>query len=123
MDEIAELKAQIAALSAKVAALEDRGARKVIPTPPESVVMVSHPVAVSSFVMPDADELDRLAEIVCSRYPMLASTQGPAFEGSRHERREEWTKRRGRRRDACGDRPFSASTVTSMPCREAVVSS
>jgi hypothetical protein len=55
--EIEELKAQIAALTAKVATLESMQGR----------IVVNHPIVPSSFAMPSEDELDRPRKISATR--------------------------------------------------------
>jgi hypothetical protein len=90
----AELRAENAELRSKIAALEERGGRKVLPPPPlpEEGARVFYPVQPSTFVMPNDDELNRLQEIVCRKYPQLGDTGGPAFYGSKEERRADWFK-------------------------------
>lgn len=78
-------------LRKRLAAIEERGSRKILPPPRvEEGARIIPQAPVSSFAMPSEAELTRLAEIVCGRYPALADTTGPAFEGTRQERRADW---------------------------------
>gem|GEM_PF-3451939 len=64
----------------------------MIPAPVERSVVIATPPPVSTFPMPTAAELSQLIDAVGRRFPALLDTQGPAFEGTRHERREQYRK-------------------------------
>ncbi len=87
---IKRLNEQIAALTARVQAIETHGVRKVVPPPPEPATTVFHPVEVSGFVMPSESELKLLAIIVIAKHPSFGDVSGQGFYGSREEREEDF---------------------------------
>jgi hypothetical protein len=93
-EDIVTLKAEIAAMQARLAALEERGGRRVIPEAPveERGVRIYNPPAVSGFVMPNEVELKRLGAIVIANVPWVADVSGPGFHGSNDERVVDWMK-------------------------------
>lgn len=42
--------------------------------------------------MPTSEELAKLVDAIGRHFPALLDTQGPAFEGTRHDRRQQWLK-------------------------------
>jgi hypothetical protein len=91
----AELRAENAELRSKIAALEERGGRKILPPPrpDEEGTKVTYLAPISSSTMPNDDELRELAEIVCAKYPAFwdCSNMG-IHRASREENEAEWFK-------------------------------
>jgi hypothetical protein len=79
MDEISELKSQVAELTARIVQLEDRGGRKSIPAPPEPVTRVITPVAPITVDLPDGKELQQLRDICANTYPAWVDSEGFVF--------------------------------------------
>jgi hypothetical protein len=76
----AALHAANVSLTAKIAAIGERGSRKVLPPPrpAEEGAKVSYPITPSSFTMPSGAELGRLRKIVGQCYPQLMDSSGLA---------------------------------------------
>jgi hypothetical protein len=78
-EDIAALKEQIATLQAKVAALEERGGRRVIPPPPEPATRVFQPVATAAADLPDGKELQALRAICAREHPSWCDSDAYVF--------------------------------------------
>lgn len=94
MDEISELKSQIAALQTRLSTLEERGSRKVIPAPSEPATTVTYTTPPVTLDLPDEAELLELREICRRAFPEWCSSQGfiltfARFYGEDDRRREE----------------------------------
>ena len=79
IEELAALKAQVGALAARVAAIENLGGRKIIPAPVEPVVMVTHPAAPVTTDLGDGKELQALRAICAREYPKWVDSDGFGF--------------------------------------------
>jgi hypothetical protein len=87
------LESENRALRAEIAEL--RGHPK--PPPPATPIRTHREPQVSIteqspaiYPMPTPDEMTQLIDAVGKRFPALLCTEGAAFEGTRHERREQW---------------------------------
>jgi hypothetical protein len=95
--ELATLRAEVTALRAEIAALKGP-APATTATPAAAIRPHREPtvtiteVAPSVYPMPTPDEMARLIDAVARHFPALLETAGSAFEGSRHERREQWNR-------------------------------
>lgn len=100
IEELAALKAQVGALAARVAAIENLGGRKIIPAPVEPVVMVTHPAAPVTTDLPDGKELQALRAICAREYPKWVDSDGFVFGRrgtvSKQENDLEWLLQFGR---------------------------
>jgi hypothetical protein len=130
IEELAALKAQVGALAARVAAIENLGGRKIIPAPVEPVVMVTHPAAPATTDLPDGKELQALRVICAREYPKWVDSDGFVFGRrgtvSKQENDREWLLQFGRSILAISNmrvldkpdktRPSSAMSTPQLTC-------